>query len=61
MVERMRKLIELGFTQQSIAEGIGVSKASVNYWVKGTKNMSAANEQKFNTWLLELKRKIAEI
>lgn len=59
MVEKIKKLIDIGFTQQSIANGIGVSKAAVNQWVKGIKNPSAANEQKFNMWLQKIKKEVA--
>lgn len=61
MVEKLRKLVGLGFSQQAIANGIGISKSTVSQWVNGTKSPNQANEERFNTWLLKFKETIAKI
>lgn len=61
MVEKLKLLVDLGVQQQAIATGMGVAKATVNQWVKGTRNPSSTNEEKFNAWLEEFKSRIADL
>ena len=61
MKERLVRLTNLGFTAQTIANGIGVSKSAVSQWLSGAKNISEENENKLRAWMEELKQAVAEI
>lgn len=59
-VEKLKVLIELGVTVQAIADGIGVSRTTVNGWVNGGKLPSAGNEAKVAAYLDRFRKTILE-
>lgn len=61
VVNKLNALIEQGLTITSIAEGCGVPRQTLSGWVNGKKTPTAANEERFNTWLLKFKETIAKI
>lgn len=61
MKEKLEKLIALGVTAQTIAEGIGCSRSTVCNWLAGRRNINEENEKKLRVWLEEFKTKIAAI
>lgn len=61
MKEKLQKLIDLGVSATTIANGIGCGKSTVSNWMAGRKNMSAENEKRFEAWLEEFKNQVAAI
>lgn len=58
MVEKLRKLSELGVSHTQMAQEIGVSKTAVNSWVSGLKKISIGNEDKVRKYLQSFKERI---
>lgn len=58
MIEKLKFLNSMGVSMEAIAKGIGTTRGTVNNWLKGTKNMSAASETKVATYLADFRKQI---
>lgn len=61
MVEKLKKLVELGVSATTIANGIGCGRSTVSNWLNGNRNINAENEQRLEEWLEKFKKDIAAI
>ena len=61
MVEKLKRLDEIGIQRTTIAKGMGVSQQVVSMWANGQRRPSRESEERFYTWLNKFKASIAEI
>ncbi len=61
VVERIKRLNELGVTKKTIAEGSGISQTTISNWCRGVKYPSRENEARFELWLSEWKESIISV
>lgn len=61
MKERIQKLVDLGVTQTTIANGAGISKNMICRWLNGTRGLKEENEEKLRVWLEDFKKLVANI
>lgn len=61
MVERLRKLVDLGVSATAIAKGIGRNKGTVSNWINGNRNINEENEERLKKWLEKFKEDVNDI
>lgn len=61
MIEKLKKLQELGISYAAIASNIGVTRQAVSAWATRVKDPNAINVEKFNKWLEEFKEEVANL
>lgn len=62
MLDKLEILInKFGIQQQTIANGMGVHKSTVNQWYKGTRSPSVENQEKFFAWLDRYRKELTEL
>lgn len=61
MIEKLRRLNELGVSAAVVARGIGCGRATISNWLNGNRNLSEENERKLREWLEKFKQDIAEL
>lgn len=52
MITTLKKMLDLGISQTTMANGIGVSKSTVTSWIQGLKEPSKENELKIKHWVV---------
>lgn len=61
MIEKLRRLNELGVTAATIAKGIGCGRSTISNWINGNRNLNAENEERLREWLEKFKAEVADL